>query len=245
MRILVLLAALASPVHLHAQPAPTAPPAPAGLELQVRLDRSGFSPGEIDGRPGLVTRKALAAFQKARKLAVTGRADKATLAALAESAPGDTVVSYQVTAEDVAGPFTAHIPDDMMERAALPALGYRSALEQLSERFHVSPKLLSALNPTATFNTAGEALQVPHVRTLPEAPAKGAKPAPVTVTVSKSERALTVDDASGQDWRRLRMASPAVPVPLKVFNLGDVFTILVVHAERHTRQMERVVASIR
>ena len=198
MRILVLLALLLAPAPLHAQPAPIAPAGPPGLELQVRLDRAGFSPGEIDGRPGLVTRKAVAAFQKARKLAVTGRADKATLAALAEGAPGDTVVSYQVTAEDVAGPFTAHIPEDMMERAALPALGYRSALEMLGERFHASPKLLSALNPTATFNTAGEELKVPHVRTLPAPAAKGAKPAPVTVTVSKSELALTVADESGQ-----------------------------------------------
>ena len=53
-----------------------------------------------------------------------------------------------------------------------------------------------------------------------------------------------LDDASSLDWRRLRMASPAVPVPLKVFNLGDVFVILVVHAERHARQMERVVRTM-
>ena len=57
-------------------------------------------------------------------------------------------------------------------------------------------------------------------------------------------QARLLDDASGHDWRRLRMASPAVPLPLKVFNLGDVFTILVVHAERHTRQMERVVGAM-
>ena len=36
------------------------------------------------------------------------------------------------------------------------------------------------------------------MRTLPAPAAKGAKPAPVTVTVSKSERALTVADESGQ-----------------------------------------------
>jgi hypothetical protein len=54
-------------------------------------------------------------------------------------------------------------------------------------------------------------------------------------------QARLLDDASNLDWRRLRMASPAVPVPLKVFNLGDVFSILVVHAERHARQIERVV----
>ena len=71
-----------------------------------------------------MTRKAVAAFQRARKLPATGSADDATLAALAEAAPGDTVVSYQVTSEDVAGPFTEAIPGDMMEKAALPALNY-------------------------------------------------------------------------------------------------------------------------
>jgi hypothetical protein len=54
-----------------------------------------------------------------------------------------------------------------------------------------------------------------------------------------------IEDTAALDWRRLRMASPAVPVPLKLFNLGDVFSILVVHAERHARQMERVVATLR
>ena len=55
-------------------------------------------------------------------------------------------------------------------------------------------------------------------------------------------QARLLDEASGYDWRRLRMASPAVPLPLKLFNLGDVFLLLVTHAERHARQMERVVA---
>ena len=53
--------------------------------------------------------------------------------------------------------------------------------------------------------------------------------------------AQLIDDASGFDWRRLRMSSPVVSLPVR-FNLGDVFSILVVHAERHARQMERVVA---
>ncbi len=195
--ILVFLAALAGQAQPPTATTPVAPDASPGLTLQVRLDRAGFSPGEIDGRPGMITRKAIAAFQESRKLPATGQADAATLAALAEAAPGDTVVSYQVTAEDVAGPFTEHIPEDMMERAALPALGYRSALERLSERFHASPKLLSALNPAAKFNTAGETLKVPNVPAPPEPPAKGAKRAPLTITVSKSEHALSVVDESG------------------------------------------------
>ncbi len=178
--------------------APAPAPVAAGLDLQIRLDRAGFSPGEIDGRPGAVTRKAVAAFQKARKLPPTGRADAATLAALAQAAEGDTVVSYQVTAEDVAGPFTENPPEDMMERAKLPALHYASALEQLGERFHVSPAVLRALNPGATFTTAGETVRVPAVRPAPEPAAKGAKAAAVTVTVLKEERALRVEDESGR-----------------------------------------------
>ena len=84
-------------------------------------------------------------------------------------------------------------------------------------------------------------------------------PAPKTMVPAASPRGGVVEgflahldtqarllhDAGGYDWRRLRMASPAVPLPLKVFNLGDVFSVLVVHAERHTRQMERVVSVIR
>ena len=56
--------------------------------------------------------------------------------------------------------------------------------------------------------------------------------------------ARLMDDAAGYDWRRLRMGSPIFPLPIK-FNLGDVFFILVVHAERHARQMDRVIAAIR
>jgi hypothetical protein len=52
--------------------------------------------------------------------------------------------------------------------------------------------------------------------------------------------AQLLGDANGYDWRRLRMSSPVVSLPLR-FNLGDIFFILVVHAERHARQMERVV----
>jgi len=52
-----------------------------------------------------------------------------------------------------------------------------------------------------------------------------------------------LDESSGFDWRRLRMSSPVLSLPVR-FNLGDVYSILVVHAERHARQMERVVAEI-
>jgi hypothetical protein len=51
-----------------------------------------------------------------------------------------------------------------------------------------------------------------------------------------------VAEAAGFDWRRLHVRSPLVP--LLRFNLGDAFLILVVHAERHAGQMERVASEL-
>jgi hypothetical protein len=60
--------------------------------------------------------------------------------------------------------------------------------------------------------------------------------------------ASRIDDAAGYDWNALTLRSPLVPKlvrPLATMNLGDAFSLEVVHAERHTKQMERVIAAIR
>lgn len=145
-----------------AQPASsssTSPAPSAGLALQVALDRAGFSPGAIDGAPGRNTRLALQHFQEARAIPITGEVDDATRSALpAEPA----VVPYTLTAEDLAGPFVARIPNDMMEKRTLEVLGYATPAEMLAERFHTTPRLLARLNPRLSW-TAGTVVQVPNV----------------------------------------------------------------------------------
>ncbi len=162
----------------------------AVLRAQVLLERAHFSPGEIDAVAGSSMHQAIAGYQTNHKLAVSGTMDAPTWAALnADSAPVLTTVT--LTAADVAGPFKP-LPDGMMARSKLDALGYTSVLEALGERFHASPALLQALNPGADFTREGAELVAPSVA------ATTPLPRIASVVVDKSDSTVSLRDEAGQ-----------------------------------------------
>jgi lipoprotein-anchoring transpeptidase ErfK/SrfK len=192
------------------------------LQLQVVLDREGFSPGVIDGRMGANAKKALAIYE-------------------AQAQPErviEPLIRYRITPEDVAGPFVT-IPSGMKQKASLPALGYTSLPEALAERFHSTPAFLRQLNPQARF-VEGEEIEVPNVEPMvmpvlssnppvqepPEQLVPEAVPTKpdVVVTVMKGASALTVTNASGRIvfYAPVTTGSMHDPLPIGTWKVNGV-----------------------
>jgi lipoprotein-anchoring transpeptidase ErfK/SrfK len=182
-------------------------PGSAVLRAQILLARAHFSCGEIDARYGASLRGAIADFQTAHGLAASAIVEADTWKALnADAAPA--LVRTAIAAEDVAGPFQK-VPEDMMEKAQLPALCYSSPLEGIAEKYHASPALLQKLNPGAGFDKAGEEIVVPNVLVPP--PEKAA-----SIVVSRSRRSVSALDAAGKVLARYpaTIGSEHDPLPL-------------------------------
>lgn len=126
------------------------------LQLQVMLDRAGFSPGVLDGYDGKYTRLAKTLCEAWNPTA------------LQRKIPATT--RMEVTANwrayvDVSLPGSGKSPDFKALTKNKRVMKYYSASEYFAERYHCSEGLLKKLNPKVDFSnvSVGDVLQVPNV----------------------------------------------------------------------------------
>lgn len=126
------------------------------LQLQVTLDRAGFSPGVIDGYEGNFTALAKTLCENWKP------------SALLNPLPATRVVEVPASWKDYVNaslPGTGSAPDFKALTRNKQTILYYSAVEYLAERFHCSEALLRKLNPMADLTRlqGGMRLVVPNV----------------------------------------------------------------------------------
>lgn len=145
------------------QPPVQPQPDPALIRAQVLLERARFSPGAIDGLAGSNMRQAIAAFEEANDLPVDGDLDAEVMARLRAGGTGSVTTTYEITQQDIAGPYLGTVPTDLEAQGEATHMGYANVVEALAERFHITEPLLRAMNPNADFARVGQKLLVPAI----------------------------------------------------------------------------------
>lgn len=115
-------------------------------KVQVLLDRSGTSPGVVDGYRGGMSESALIAFERRAGLPMDGKMDPQVWQLLLPYSAAPQTMNYTITEEDAQG-LVDEIPTDYAKKAAMTAMAYTSVAEKLGERFHMDENFISFLNP--------------------------------------------------------------------------------------------------
>ena len=158
-------------------------------KVQILLDRSGISPGVVDGWRGGMSESAIKAFQRRAGLPMDGRMSPVVWQLLQPFAAEPLTMTYTITDEDSYG-LVDNIPSDYGEKAKMTSQGYTSIEEKLAERFHMDEKFLVRLNPGIAF-VPGATIQA----TVPAKPIRGKV---ARIIIDKATRRVAAYDDRGR-----------------------------------------------
>ena len=131
-------------------------------ELQVLMDRTGFSPGVIDGLDTDRYRNALAMFNKSTGLQLDQKSRR-EIAQLLNKSGGPAFTKYEIREEDLNYGFTPNIPRRFVEQASMGRINFKSIHEMLAERFHMDEAFLKELNRGKDFNKVGTVINIASI----------------------------------------------------------------------------------
>lgn len=157
--------------------------------LQILMDREGLSPGAINGNRNDYFDRTLKLLEA--RLGVRGLLnDPAAVEALLGKG-GEAFLTYELSPEDVAGPFLASLPARIQDQSGFRRMHYMRVTEKIAERFHMDENFLIALNPGVDFARPGAKVKVADIgRYLDRWIAR--------VHADKKKRQVTAYDASGR-----------------------------------------------
>ncbi|WP_372801871.1 L,D-transpeptidase family protein [Paracoccus seriniphilus] len=158
-------------------------------KVQVLLDRSGTSPGVIDGFKGGMSKSAIMAFERRSGLPMDGVMDPHVWNLLQSFAHEPVTMRYTITPEDGEGLVEA-IPADYAEKAQMSAMAYTSIAERLGERFHMDEKFIAFLNPGTPI--------IPGATISVAAPSSPIRATVTRIIVDKANRRVAAYNAKGR-----------------------------------------------
>lgn len=158
-------------------------------KVQILLDRSGISPGVVDGWRGGMSESAIKAFQRRANLPMTGQMNPVVWELLQPFADAPLTQEYTITDADSYG-LVDNIPSDYGEKAKMTSQGYTSIQERLAERFHMDDRFLAKLNPGSHFT--------PGTTITAIVPAKPIRGRVARIIVDKTSRRVAAYDDRGR-----------------------------------------------
>jgi lipoprotein-anchoring transpeptidase ErfK/SrfK len=188
---------------------------PLTAKVQILLDRSGTSPGVIDGYKGGMSQSAIKAFERRTGLPMDGVMDPHVWNLLQAFSSGSVTQSYVITDTDAQG-LVDRIPTDYAEKAQMAAMAYTSVAERLGERFHMDEKFIQFLNPNVAL-APGATIQVMS----PNPPVRGQV---TRIIIDKANRRVAGYDAKGRmvvDYPAT-IGSTVTPSPAGTHNVRTV-----------------------